>query len=70
MSDHKVDSLVRRTTDDAPHQISEIVQKCKNACESYRQFSEELVCLVAEQDGVFKQHEDLLEEAYVELKAR
>ena len=68
MADSGSGCHVRRSTDDAPHQINEVVKKCRQACDSYRIFCDDLNALVKEQDDVFQQHEDLLEEAYGELK--
>lgn len=70
MADASTEAGVKRSTDDTPRQINEIVEKCRNACNSYREFSDELNALVKDQDRIFQQHQDLLEEAYAELKAR
>lgn len=70
MADPGAGASGRRCTDDPTHQISDIVQKCTKACNSYRKFSDDLTALVTEQDSIFQQHQDLLEDAYAELKAR
>eukprot|EP00892_Ulva_mutabilis_P011993 jgi/Ulvmu1/9166/UM005_0264.1 len=68
MSDSPPPPSVERSTDNTPHQINEIVQKCRQACESYQSFSDDLTGLMQQQDDVFRQHEDLLEQAYGELR--
>lgn len=68
MAESRTAPSFTRATDDAPHQITEIVQKCKQACDSYRAFSDDLKATMKEQDDIFRQHEDLLEQAYGELR--
>lgn len=49
------------------HTVQELATRCRSACESYKAFAEDLVNLVADQQDVLQQHEDLLARASVEL---
>jgi hypothetical protein len=49
------------------HTVQELADRCRSACESYKSFSEDLVNLIADQQHVLQQHEDLLVRASLEL---